>query len=267
MEEKWFYAPDGARQGPVSRDELQLALNEGKLDRDTLVWRQGMETWQTLETVEELRSLLEALPPPLPEAPPPLPPPMPAASPAAAPAPPPLAAAPAPAAEAGAGEKKDEEKKGGKLKETLVSWFHSSVKWLADKLWDELKAWVSRSPAKAWSIILAAVVSTTTAVVVVVNAGSGGGFSGNGQIRIDANPWGQVEWIRGEDGTPVTLPGERTTPLSMALPAGTYRAQVQFPAGQVTKTCSLHVKPGELAACWLDLAPVDAKSYFEKIGW
>jgi hypothetical protein len=88
-----------------------------------------------------------------------------------------------------------------------------------------------------------------------------------GQVRIDANPWGEVEWIRGSDGREVNLGGGRTTPFLTSLPAGDYEVQVSFPHTHASKRCGLQVRPDHLATCWLDLAPVDAGAYFKRIGW
>ncbi len=73
MTTTWYYNDGEAQKGPVSEDDLQLALSRGEVDRQSLVWRNGMPEWQPLETVDELQPLLEHIPPPLPEQPPPLP--------------------------------------------------------------------------------------------------------------------------------------------------------------------------------------------------
>ncbi|MDY7092726.1 MAG: hypothetical protein SX243_07110 [Acidobacteriota bacterium] len=88
-----------------------------------------------------------------------------------------------------------------------------------------------------------------------------------GQVQIDANPWGEVDWIRTSEGSRVDLPSMRTTPLVMSLPVGNYEAQVTYPPGPEVRRCSLQVEQDQVATCWVDLAPVDASSYLEKIGW
>jgi hypothetical protein len=57
--EQWFYAVDGERFGPVARAELGAALGEGKLDRETLLWRKGMDAWQRLAELPELLDELQ----------------------------------------------------------------------------------------------------------------------------------------------------------------------------------------------------------------
>lgn len=49
---QWYYAgPQQQRQGPVPTDQLRGLLAQGEVDVDTLVWREGMPTWQALQHV------------------------------------------------------------------------------------------------------------------------------------------------------------------------------------------------------------------------
>ncbi len=51
----WFYADEARQQhGPVMADALQALLAQGQIHRDTLVWREGMSSWQPLGEVAEL---------------------------------------------------------------------------------------------------------------------------------------------------------------------------------------------------------------------
>lgn len=50
----WYYAKDGAQQGPVSVDELRQRLASGQLARTDLVWREGMADWTAAGSVAEL---------------------------------------------------------------------------------------------------------------------------------------------------------------------------------------------------------------------
>lgn len=48
----WFYAgSDGNRVGPLTESEFQAAINEGRVDPDTLVWKKGMPDWAPLSEV------------------------------------------------------------------------------------------------------------------------------------------------------------------------------------------------------------------------
>lgn len=63
-----FYAAyDGVQAGPFAADALRAAAASGRLTRDTLVWRQGMDAWTAAGSVPELAPLFAgATPPPLP---------------------------------------------------------------------------------------------------------------------------------------------------------------------------------------------------------
>lgn len=46
----WYYVDAGHnRQGPVSAEELAMAFRQGRVNRDTLVWRDGLPQWVPLE--------------------------------------------------------------------------------------------------------------------------------------------------------------------------------------------------------------------------
>lgn len=41
----WYFAINGESFGPYTEDELQHRFESGRLDRDTHIWRQGMDAW------------------------------------------------------------------------------------------------------------------------------------------------------------------------------------------------------------------------------
>ncbi len=64
----YFYAANGAQQGPVSFDQLKALFASRTINRDSLIWKQGMSTWTALKDIEELKSFLGgSTPPPLPQ--------------------------------------------------------------------------------------------------------------------------------------------------------------------------------------------------------
>jgi hypothetical protein len=66
---QYFYAVNGSQQGPVSFDQLKALFANRTVNRDSLVWKQGMASWSPLQEVEELKSFLGGnTPPPLPGA-------------------------------------------------------------------------------------------------------------------------------------------------------------------------------------------------------
>jgi hypothetical protein len=45
---------------------LQQMVQQGTLNRETLVWKQGMANWTKAGEVQDLSALFNAVPPPLP---------------------------------------------------------------------------------------------------------------------------------------------------------------------------------------------------------
>jgi membrane protease subunit (stomatin/prohibitin family) len=62
----FFAAIGGAQAGPFDMAGLQTQVQQGKLTRSTLVWKQGMANWVAAEIMPELQPLFAAVPPPLP---------------------------------------------------------------------------------------------------------------------------------------------------------------------------------------------------------
>lgn len=52
--------------GDTELEAIKQLVAEGKVNRTTLVWRNGMASWQAAESQVELKGLLQASPPPLP---------------------------------------------------------------------------------------------------------------------------------------------------------------------------------------------------------
>ncbi|MEO0525611.1 MAG: SPFH domain-containing protein [Bacteroidota bacterium] len=63
----YHYAVNGQQAGPVSYDRLKELFASRVVNKDTLVWKQGMPNWTTLKDIEELKVFLGgSTPPPLP---------------------------------------------------------------------------------------------------------------------------------------------------------------------------------------------------------
>ena len=73
---------NGQQSGPFSFNELQMLVTQGKLTKETYVWKQGMSDWIVAGQVNELGSLFAPAAPPPPPPGPPAPPPAPAGPPA-----------------------------------------------------------------------------------------------------------------------------------------------------------------------------------------
>ncbi|UJH68925.1 SPFH domain-containing protein [Allomuricauda sp. SCSIO 65647] len=64
---QYFYAVNGMQQGPVGFDQLKALFANRTINKESLVWKQGMANWAPLQEVEELKSFLGGnTPPPLP---------------------------------------------------------------------------------------------------------------------------------------------------------------------------------------------------------
>ena len=73
---QYSISQNGQQSGPFSYNELQMLVTQGKLTKETYVWKQGMSDWVFAGQVNELSSLFAAAappPPPGPPAPPPAP--------------------------------------------------------------------------------------------------------------------------------------------------------------------------------------------------
>lgn len=63
----YHYAVNGQQAGPVTFDKLKELFASRTVNRDSLVWKQGMANWTALKDVEELKVFLGgSIPPPLP---------------------------------------------------------------------------------------------------------------------------------------------------------------------------------------------------------
>ena len=49
----WYYADGANRVGPIEEKVLDELIASGKVGRETLVWREGMPSWQPLRVVRD----------------------------------------------------------------------------------------------------------------------------------------------------------------------------------------------------------------------
>lgn len=64
---QYYYAVNGVQQGPVFIEQLRTLFANRTINKESLVWKQGMTNWTALQEVEELKSFLGGnTPPPLP---------------------------------------------------------------------------------------------------------------------------------------------------------------------------------------------------------
>ncbi|PIF00749.1 MAG: antifreeze protein [Maribacter sp.] len=63
----YHYAVNGQQAGPVTFDKLKELFASRTINRDSLIWKQGMANWAALKDIEELKVFLGGnTPPPLP---------------------------------------------------------------------------------------------------------------------------------------------------------------------------------------------------------
>ena len=62
MSQQFYIAVNGQQTGPFSYDEIKTK----NIQRDTLVWTEGLDNWTKAEDIELLKELLQKTPPPIP---------------------------------------------------------------------------------------------------------------------------------------------------------------------------------------------------------
>ena len=61
----YFVAVNGAQTGPFTMQQLQAMSSSGQFNRQSQVWKQGMNGWLAAETQTELSALFNSVPPPI----------------------------------------------------------------------------------------------------------------------------------------------------------------------------------------------------------
>ncbi|GHV25399.1 hypothetical protein FACS189498_3580 [Spirochaetia bacterium] len=64
--QRLYYASlEGRQAGPFSETEIVRLINEKRIVKETLVWRQGMPQWKAAQDVPEILRIIALGPPPL----------------------------------------------------------------------------------------------------------------------------------------------------------------------------------------------------------
>jgi eukaryotic-like serine/threonine-protein kinase len=87
----------------------------------------------------------------------------------------------------------------------------------------------------------------------------------NGQILINALPWGEVESIVSSTGVE-QLSASAETPIVLSLPAGEYKVRLTNPNSKRSVTLDATVKPNALSRYTTDLDRIDADAYVVGLG-
>ena len=63
---QFYVVINGNQHGPISVQDILKLIQEKKIDKQTLVWKPGMQSWEAIEKVPEVMNLFSMIPPPLP---------------------------------------------------------------------------------------------------------------------------------------------------------------------------------------------------------
>jgi membrane protease subunit (stomatin/prohibitin family) len=63
----YYVGDNGAKRGPFDLNTITGFIQSGSVTRETLLWKQGMPSWEKAEAFGEFKTALQAAPPPLPE--------------------------------------------------------------------------------------------------------------------------------------------------------------------------------------------------------
>ncbi|MCK5519765.1 MAG: DUF4339 domain-containing protein, partial [Candidatus Marinimicrobia bacterium] len=62
----YFVAVGGKQAGPYDMNTLQSKIKSAEINKDSLIWKEGMAQWQKAGEVAEVAGLFPAAPPPIP---------------------------------------------------------------------------------------------------------------------------------------------------------------------------------------------------------
>lgn len=65
---QFYIAINGQQSGPFDMAAIQQMVQSGQINRESLVWKQGMASWEVAGQVSEFTALFGAVPPPVPPA-------------------------------------------------------------------------------------------------------------------------------------------------------------------------------------------------------
>lgn len=66
-ESQYYVGKNGKKAGPFHQEAIRGYITDGAIDKETLLWREGLESWQPADSFPEFVALLKSTPPPLPE--------------------------------------------------------------------------------------------------------------------------------------------------------------------------------------------------------
>ena len=88
----------------------------------------------------------------------------------------------------------------------------------------------------------------------------------NGELLINALPWGTVDQVLDASRKPVGLPDDRTTPLRLTLPAGSYYVTLRHPRSNKTVSAFARVSAGKRSETSASFPTLSAEEYLKNAG-
>ena len=88
----------------------------------------------------------------------------------------------------------------------------------------------------------------------------------NGELVINALPWGIVDRVLDAERKPMPLPEERTTPLTLTLPAGSYYVTLRHPQSGKTVSAFARVSAGKSSQTSGSFPTLSAEEYLKHAG-
>jgi serine/threonine-protein kinase len=89
----------------------------------------------------------------------------------------------------------------------------------------------------------------------------------SGLLIIHAVPWAEVVSVTDGAGTARLLPENASTPLALALPAGSYTIALRSPATGALTKLTAQVRTGETVRCLAAVEKVDTEAFLAGMGW
>jgi len=88
----------------------------------------------------------------------------------------------------------------------------------------------------------------------------------SGTLAIDALPWAELTAIRRSDGSSVSLPDQRTTPLTLSLPEGQYTLTLDNADGNPQELIA-QITRQQVVLLTADFKTLSANDYFRRANW
>jgi serine/threonine protein kinase len=88
-----------------------------------------------------------------------------------------------------------------------------------------------------------------------------------GELVLNAYPWGKVESVLDANRQPVKLPDDTTTPLTLKLPAGSYKVTFNHPQSKKPVQVIAKVEAQKRASASAAFPTISAQEYFTRAGW